>query len=662
MHAIIPSVLTTLVLSIPLSARAQTTYPLVTVYGGTGNRTVEKAIELGVDVLHPAVNWYDDHAYLKGITELCHRHGIKVIPSYAAAADGYGDKHHAFAAAHPQWWEKKRGGQLVNSGVHVGLSFGVPEVRRFKVETIAGRVRDYGLDGVALDYTRFFDRTCGYHESIVDAFKAETGRDPHAIPNEDPEWVGFRAGYITRFVRELRQAVDAVGAERGRPVELWACVGPDPEKCIAYSMQDWKAWVDEGLVDAVLSMIYERDSNNSIRQAMIANEACADKVPHVPMLAPYGGVLTSNEMVLDASLKMLKTGTGAVGYYRDDTIFDYGVWDAIGKVCQWKTDQIQRQKVNYLLNPGIEFEFEHWSIGDSDGVAIVENGVRSGRRALSLASGATVRQLIDRGFFSGRRSIQISLWANTMTWPAPGKLFLDVNTNHAKQGERYFRVPVKLASRHGWQRFKTQVSIEGSEELNWMILSLVADTPVPDARILVDDIAVHLIEAGSNPERFAITEQEAAANWQPADNVVRGQATMSSSFWEAGFDPHNAVDGDLASADAGRHAAWHSQRPPENQWLQIYLPAPRTIGRVRLLNASAQAAYRTRQYRVEVSPDGWHFAKVAAGTLPDDGTTWIEHRVPKTRTKYIRFVGINGYGPEHAVGLKEIEVFEPSSD
>ena len=652
----------------PAGANSKSPHPFVVVYGGTGTRTVDKAIELGVDALVPSVNWYSEHDFMKRITERCHRHGIKVLPSYATASDGYHDKQHEFATAHPQWWEKRRDGRLVNTGVHVGLSFGVPEVRRFKVETLTRYVRDYNLDGVALDYTRFFERTCGYHETIVEAFKEETGRDPHAIPNEDPQWMRFRARYVTTFVHELRESLNAVGSARGRPVEVWACVNPDPEHCIAYSMQDWQTWVDEGLVDAVLSMIYERDTNNSIRQAEIANAACADKVPHIPMIAPYGGFLTSDEMVLDASLKMLKTGTGAVGYYRDDTMFDYGVWDAVGRVCKWKKSQIEKTPVNYLLNPGFEFEFERWATADPATVEVVEDPVHSGTRSLALGPGATVRQLIDRGFFGGRRTLIISLWAHAAKWPARSRLFLDVNTRDAKKGEQYFRVPVKLGRKSSWQRFEARLPIVDSTDLRWMIVSLVAEAedpvdpvdPVdPEARIVIDDLTVHLDAAAVNPKRFAISERKAAEQWKPAGNLLLGQPAMCSSFWEAGFEPGNAVDGDLSSDDYGRHAAWHSQRPAENQWLQIYLPAPQAIERIRLLNASAQAAYRTLRYRVEMSLDGEGYRQVAEGNLPDDATTWTEHRFEPVRAKYVRFVGVLGYNREYAVGLKEIEAYGP---
>ena len=71
--------------------------PLVGIYGGTGNRTVVKSIELGVDVLFPALNWFEPNLFAKNIVTSVRPHGIKVYPSLAVAYDGSQGKLHPFA-------------------------------------------------------------------------------------------------------------------------------------------------------------------------------------------------------------------------------------------------------------------------------------------------------------------------------------------------------------------------------------------------------------------------------------------------------------------------------------------------------------------------------------------------------------------------------------
>ncbi len=139
---------------------------------------------------------------------------------------------------------------------------------------------------------------------------------------------------------------------------------------------------------------------------------------------------------------------------------------------------------------------------------------------------------------------------------------------------------------------------------------------------------------------------------------MRGQIAKASSFWDNGWEPANAVDGRIADEQGdGKTTAWHSQRPPRDQWLKIYLPKPSTIRRLRMLNTSALYCYRTRDFRIEVSVNDLDYKQVASGTMPNDGKTWTEITIEPTAAKYIKFIGVNSYHPDYTVGLKEIEVY-----
>jgi hypothetical protein len=633
-------------------------------YGGTGAESYQQAVDLGFTYIFPAVAWYSDHDWMKGKVEQAHADGLKVSPSYGTAYDGYGDDHTEFAKQHPQWWELRRNGHKTNKDSHVGLSFGVPEVRQHKVAVFAKRIRDYDLDGITLDYTRMFDRTCGYHPSIVDAFKAETGRDPHKISNDDPQWVRFRAEYVTMFVRELREAADVIAAERGRPVELLACVNPDPKECLDRAKQDWQTWVDEGLVQGVVTMVYHHDPNETLENVRIANEACRGKVWHMPMIAPYDWFLTTDELLLDASLKCLKTGTGALAFYRDDYITKYEQWDAIAEVSRWTADDIAHTSVNYVRNPGFELAMENWADGGSAGVQRVEQAdqVRTGESAVRFSGSGELRQIIEPGLPDQAASLTISFWAKADSPDQADGLFIDVsvNTGNVKRKESYFRVPVSLTGGGDWQQVEVNIPIDATVTLNHVQFGIVAERAFTD--LLIDDIAVSL---GDDPvaldSDYSVTARQASANWQPAaDNILRGQAVIGSSFWEAGTEYDNAIDGDMSTENYGYGAVWVSQRPAENQWILISLPAAKPINKVRILNNASQSAYRTRTYQVELSADGKIFRKVAGGTLPDEGVTWTENTFSPLNAKYLRFTGVSGFNLEYAVGIQEIEAYGPA--
>lgn len=632
--------------------------PVLGLYGGAGNDSFDKAVELGFDWIFPAVNWHTDHDWMKLKVEMAHEHGIKVCPSYGVAYDGHGEEPTAFAAAHPEWWEVRRNGTQTSRGYHVGLSFGVPEVRAHKVNVLAGRVRDYGLDGIMLDYTRMFERTCGYHPVIVEAFKEKTGRDPHQLSLEDPAWIKFRAGYVTRFVRELREAVDRIGVERSRPVELLACVNSDPAKSLKGTMQDWQTWVDEGLIDGVVSMVYHHNPNETLRQVQIANAACRGKVWHMPMIAPYDWFLTTDELVLDASLKCLKTGTGAVAYYRDDYIFKYELWDAIEQVGQWTDADIAALPINYLQNPGFELGMENWAVGSGENVERVEIGQAG---AVRFAGPGALRQIIDRGLMGRGGNLQASMRVRADAVPGDAAMFLDISVNRGNGDETYFRVPVSLSADGQWHPFSVSLPIDDTGDINWLMAGVV--TAGTGLDVMIDDLAIGFEAAApESAADYAISAGEAAQNWRPGDNLARGQCVVGSSFWEKGFEYDNAVDGEVTSESGyTRGVAWHSQRPAENQWIMVALPAPRRIDKVRILNAFVEKAYRTHKFRVGLSLDGQRFDPVAEGLLPDDGVTWTEQTFPAQRAKYLRFTGVTGFVREYAVGVGEIEVFGPDT-
>ncbi|MDC0935681.1 family 10 glycosylhydrolase [Pirellulales bacterium] len=635
--------------------------PMLGIYGGAGNESYRQAVDLGFTYIFPAVHWYADHSWIKGKVQQAHADGLKVCPSYGTAGDGYGDDHTEFFKQHPEWREVRQDGSKTDKGAHVGLSFGVSEVRKHKIDTFIKYIREYDLDGILLDYTRMFDRTCGYHPSIVEAFKAKTGRDPREFANSDPQWVRFRAEIVTTFVRELRKEADALGAERGRPVELLACVDPDPNERLFSVLQDWQTWVEEGLIQGVVTMVYHHDPNETIEKVRVANEVCRGKVWHMPMIAPYHYYLTTEELLIDASLKCLKTGTGALAFYRDDYISKYDLWDAIAEVASWTDDDVAQMKVNYVRNPGFELAMENWADGGNTRIERVEQAelARTGNTAVRFSGPGGLRQIIERGLPSNMNSLTVSCWIKAETPPGDGQLFIDVCTNAGRGKESNFRVPVTLKQASDWQRVEARLPLDASRPLNLLMIGIVSESASDN--FYVDDFAASLGEESVKPTNdYAISPRRASANWNPAsDNLLRGQAVTGSSYWEAGTECDNAVDGDLSREQYGYGAVWVSQRPAEDQWILISLPAAKTINGIRVLNNASQSAYRTREYHVEVSADGRAFRTVAEGTLPDEGDTWTESTFKKTKAKYIRFNGISGYNREYAVGIQEIEAYGP---
>jgi uncharacterized lipoprotein YddW (UPF0748 family) len=150
------------------------------------------------------------------------------------------------------------------------LDPGHPAVTNHIVQLATDLVNRYDVDGVHLDIVRYFegarDRRWGYNAASVNRFNGEYGRSGQPDPN-DPLWVQFRRDRVTDLVRGVRESALAV-----RPaVKISAAVigswggGPrsdsDWSKTSAYSylFQDWRSWLEQGLLDQAYVMSYFRE-------------------------------------------------------------------------------------------------------------------------------------------------------------------------------------------------------------------------------------------------------------------------------------------------------------------------------------------------------------------------------------------------------------------
>ena len=181
-----------------------------------------------------------------------------------------------FVRRHPQYQTENRQGEKI----HAELSFAYPEVMEYRL-ALAREVMAYEVDGIYFDFVKGghaagvrFDLDgiwCGGYEApCAEAFQRRAGRDPKDIPNGDPEWVQFRADYLTEFMRRVRSVQASlypacrVGFMGITPNSgTWAAYpfpqnrDPFPGKKDVrivhplHNLEDHDAFVQDGLVDAL---------------------------------------------------------------------------------------------------------------------------------------------------------------------------------------------------------------------------------------------------------------------------------------------------------------------------------------------------------------------------------------------------------------------------
>jgi len=146
-----------------------------------------------------------------------------------------------------------------------------PGVARWFASTFQELILGYPeLDGIHFDYIRYPDvlpfapgsrfgvgMDFGYGLATRQRFHEETGLEApfQDKPGSANRWDQWRRDQLTALIREVRDA-----AAVARPDLLFsAAVLAYPERAYLSMFQDWRGWLDEGLLDFAVPMLYTLD-------------------------------------------------------------------------------------------------------------------------------------------------------------------------------------------------------------------------------------------------------------------------------------------------------------------------------------------------------------------------------------------------------------------
>lgn len=181
------------------------------------------------------------------------------------------NQHGLNAPGREDWLSRREDGATWERGYF--LDPGHPDAARYTTDVFLNLVREYDLDGLHLDYIRYPERvdgmSWGYNETNVARFNARYGREGKPAGN-DPLWNQWRRDQVTALVRAIYLGVLATKPQ----VKVSAAVIPwsdgprtdaDWQRTAAYTsvFQDWRAWLEEGILDQAMPMNYFRDSAGS---------------------------------------------------------------------------------------------------------------------------------------------------------------------------------------------------------------------------------------------------------------------------------------------------------------------------------------------------------------------------------------------------------------
>lgn len=208
-----------------------------------------------------------DHDPLAYVVEKAHAAGIEVHAWVNAfrvwsRKDPPDDPTH-IVLRHPDWITRTADGNT-KGGEGLFLDPGVLDAQDYTFDVIMDLVRNYDIDGVHLDYVRYPGPNFGYAPAAVTRFNEETGRTG-TPSSDDPVWKQWRRDQVTALVRRVYKAATSL-----RPtLKVTAATVPWGEcggsfcntSPFVQVYQDWRAWMEEGIVDANIPMNYKDESN-----------------------------------------------------------------------------------------------------------------------------------------------------------------------------------------------------------------------------------------------------------------------------------------------------------------------------------------------------------------------------------------------------------------
>lgn len=179
---------------------------------------------------------------------------------------------HGPAAPGEQSWVMRRSDGALRGGNLYFFDPGHPAAADYIVRMALSIVRAYDVDGINLDFIRYPDfnlgeniPSWGYNSVAVARFQALTGRTDTPAPT-DPQWMAWRREQITGIVRRLYVEAYAL-----RPlVRISAdtiAYGAAPDGTVGWAqtrtyrevLQDWRGWMEEGILDLNIPMNYRRE-------------------------------------------------------------------------------------------------------------------------------------------------------------------------------------------------------------------------------------------------------------------------------------------------------------------------------------------------------------------------------------------------------------------
>jgi uncharacterized lipoprotein YddW (UPF0748 family) len=189
-------------------------------------------------------------------------------------------------------WIMYRSDGAFRAGADYLLDPGHSDAADYIVSMYTSVAKNYDIDGLNFDRVRYPDTSggplWGYNPVSIARFQAATGRTDRPAPT-DAQWAQWRRDQVTNIVRRVyldtyalkpHVAISADTITYGYgPVSVPG--GWEGTRTYAEVLQDWRGWMEEGILDLNIPMNYKREHfttepNNQRRMYLEWNEFAFD--------------------------------------------------------------------------------------------------------------------------------------------------------------------------------------------------------------------------------------------------------------------------------------------------------------------------------------------------------------------------------------------------
>mgnify|MGYP005836594819 CR=1 FL=1 len=168
---------------------------------------------------------------------------------------------------HPDWLTQNNAGETYDGANYV-FDPGHPGVQAHTFNVAMDIISRYDVDGFNLDYIRYSGKAWGYNPVAVQRFNTLNNRT--GVPaTTDSLWLQFRRDQVTALVRKIYLSAYAIKPQVRISADT-ICFAPGVttdsgwySSAAAYTdkLQDWRAWMEEGILDLNIPMMYfDQDS------------------------------------------------------------------------------------------------------------------------------------------------------------------------------------------------------------------------------------------------------------------------------------------------------------------------------------------------------------------------------------------------------------------